>query len=122
MRTSRMSQFGGLPGNRQGFQHEVAVSRSHENELVASGDGGSPVGSDEQEAQAVAIDPHLVERRHRAHHANLFQAQLADWEDLARDLTCIENGDQNVSLKTIQKICDRLKVDVADLFPPAKRR
>ncbi|MCA9444823.1 MAG: helix-turn-helix transcriptional regulator [Candidatus Omnitrophica bacterium] len=30
----------------------------------------------------------------------------------------IEMGDQNVSLKTLEVLCERLKCDVGDLFPP----
>lgn len=32
-------------------------------------------------------------------------------------LNRIEQGEQNVSLKTLEQLCKRLKCDVADLFP-----
>jgi transcriptional regulator with XRE-family HTH domain len=32
-------------------------------------------------------------------------------------LNRMEIGDQNVSLKTLEKLCTRLKCDFADLFP-----
>ncbi|MBZ5640797.1 MAG: helix-turn-helix domain-containing protein [Acidobacteriia bacterium] len=32
----------------------------------------------------------------------------------------IENEIQNVSLDTLEKLCIRLKCDIADLFPPGK--
>jgi DNA-binding Xre family transcriptional regulator len=35
-------------------------------------------------------------------------------------LNRIENRVQNVSLRTIEVLCRRLKCDVADLFPPAE--
>ena len=34
----------------------------------------------------------------------------------------MEIGDQNVSLKTIQTLCNRLKCDIADLFPPERAK
>ena len=34
-------------------------------------------------------------------------------------LNRMEIGDQNVSLKTLERLCARLKCDVVDLFPPA---
>jgi len=33
-------------------------------------------------------------------------------------LNRLEIGEQNVSLRTLQKLCQRLKCDIADLFPP----
>ncbi len=33
-------------------------------------------------------------------------------------LNRLELGDQNVSLRTIETLCRRLKCDIADLFPP----
>jgi DNA-binding Xre family transcriptional regulator len=36
-------------------------------------------------------------------------------------LNRMELGDQNVSLKTIEKLCARLKCDVADLFPRERK-
>ncbi len=33
-------------------------------------------------------------------------------------LNRMELGDQNVSLKTIETICRRLRIDIADLFKP----
>jgi transcriptional regulator with XRE-family HTH domain len=32
-------------------------------------------------------------------------------------LNRLEIGDQNVSLKTLEKLCARLRCDIADLFP-----
>ncbi len=32
----------------------------------------------------------------------------------------IENRVQNVSLETLEKLCVRLKCDIADLFPPER--
>ena len=34
----------------------------------------------------------------------------------------IENCVQNVSLETLQTLCDRLGCDIADLFPPSDTR
>ena len=37
-------------------------------------------------------------------------------------LNRLEIGDQNVSLKTLERLCSRLKCDVADLFPPVAKK
>ena len=37
-------------------------------------------------------------------------------------LNRMELGDQNVSLKTLDRLCARLKCDVADLFPKEVQR
>ena len=37
-------------------------------------------------------------------------------------LNRMELGDQNVSLKTLDRLCARLKCDIADLFPRETRR
>ena len=37
-------------------------------------------------------------------------------------LNRIELGDQNVSLKTLERICAKLKCDVCDLFPKERGR
>ncbi len=37
-------------------------------------------------------------------------------------LNRLELGNQNISLKTIQKICTRMKCDVADLFPKESQK
>ncbi len=37
-------------------------------------------------------------------------------------LNRMELGDQNVSLKTLERLCARLKCDVGDLFPPERER
>ena len=37
-------------------------------------------------------------------------------------LNRLELGEQNVSLKTIQTLCRRLKCDIADLFPPERAK
>ena len=36
-------------------------------------------------------------------------------------LNRMEMGDQNVALKTLERLCARLKCDVADLFPKEPR-
>lgn len=33
----------------------------------------------------------------------------------------LEIGDQNITLRSLQQIVDRLNCEVADIFPPAKR-
>ena len=37
-------------------------------------------------------------------------------------LNRMELGEQNVSLKTLERLCTRLKCDVGDLFPPERKR
>ena len=35
-------------------------------------------------------------------------------------LNRLEQGDQNVSLRTLETLCRKLKCDIADLFPPGQ--
>lgn len=35
-------------------------------------------------------------------------------------LNRLEQGDQNVSLRTLETLCRKLRCDVADLFPPER--
>ena len=37
-------------------------------------------------------------------------------------LNRMEMGEQNVSLKTLERLCARLKCDIADLFPAERRK
>ena len=85
-----------------------------------SQEGASPgrKASPRSEALFAAIAEKIVERRRAL---NMTQAQLARASDCpVSTLFSAETGQHNISVATLQKIADALKVDMWELLPPGR--
>jgi DNA-binding Xre family transcriptional regulator len=61
---------------------------------------------------------HRLARKLRTLRGELPQRRFAEKIGISKStLNRLEMGDQNISLKTLKVLCQRLKCDIGDLFP-----